>query len=310
MVDQLDGPIDLLKYNTTNKESFVAFNKEVDKEIHEGDRVAENGVKGGHFNEAPTTGAYVEHENEVTTSDASSAGVVATSDHEDLFVEDDAEFESNLHEEDINLRSERRKYRRRKRRKRIPNDLTEVPIGEVGQDLGFEKTEIADKSLKGKVVGDESVYYSFDEYSVESDLEIELGRTDSRKVVYDNFAKQVVGQLGMVFEDVNEFRDVVTKYALQRDEFRRIFDYRDEMLRSNPGFTCVLKVDGSDDSGSNKGQLLVVVAKDGNNQMLPIDWAVVQYDNKNTWTWFVKLLIEDLGLTDGRDYTIISEYHV
>ncbi|PHT85920.1 Pentatricopeptide repeat-containing protein [Capsicum annuum] len=329
MVDQLDCPIDLLKYNTTNKESFVAFNKEVDKEIHEGDRVAENGVEGGHFNEAPTTGAYVELENEVTTSDASSAGVVATSDHEDLFVEDDAEFESNLHEEDINLRAERRKYQRRKRRKRIPNDLTEVPIGEVGQDLRFEKTEIADKSLKGKVVGDESVYYSFDEYSVESDLEIELGRTDSRKVVYDNFAKQVVGQLGMVFEDVNEFRDVVTKYALQRDgklekyineskkttarrargkilqnlmgnhvkEFRRIFDYRDEMLRSNPGFTCVLKVDGSDDSGSNKGQLLVVVAKDGNNQMLPIDWAVVQF----SFPPLLKAASRGLALREGME---------
>ncbi|KAF3622266.1 hypothetical protein FXO38_31380 [Capsicum annuum] len=96
-------------------------------------------------------------------------------------------------------------------------------------------------------------------------------------------------------------------------EFGRIFDYRDEMLRSNPGTTCVVKVDDSDDSdgcfltGVTKGQLLVVVAKDDNNQILPIVWAVVQYDNKNNWTWFVKLLIEDLGLTDGRDYTIILD---
>ncbi|KAM3340391.1 hypothetical protein P3S68_030261 [Capsicum galapagoense] len=88
-------------------------------------------------------------------------------------------------------------------------------------------------------------------------------------------------------------------------EFGRIFDYRDDMLRSNPGSTCVVKVDDSDDSGKlvfqsfyicfdackkafldgcrrciglygcflngvTKGQLLVVVAKDDNNQILPI----------------------------------------
>ncbi|KAM3357818.1 hypothetical protein P3S68_020749 [Capsicum galapagoense] len=102
-------------------------------------------------------------------------------------------------------------------------------------------------------------------------------------------------------------------------EFGRIFNYRDEILRSNPGSTCVVKVDDSDDSGKlvfqsfcicfdackkaflegyrkcidlygcfpkgvTKGQLLVVVANDGNNQMLPIAWVVVQYENKNTWT--------------------------
>ncbi|KAF3615163.1 hypothetical protein FXO38_35262 [Capsicum annuum] len=113
------------------------------------------------------------------------------------------------------------------------------------------------------------------------------------------------------------------------------------MLRSNSGSTCVVKVEDSDDScklvfqsfyicfdackkafvdgcrrcigldgcflkGVTKGQLLVAVAKDDNNQMLPISWAVVQYENKNTWTWFVKLLIEDLGLTNDKDYTIIQ----
>lgn len=46
-----------------------------------------------------------------------------------------------MHEEDINLRAGRRKYQRRKRRERIPNDPIEVPIGEVGPDLGFEETK-------------------------------------------------------------------------------------------------------------------------------------------------------------------------
>ncbi|KAF3641345.1 hypothetical protein FXO38_21665 [Capsicum annuum] len=421
-LDQVDGPIGLLEYTTIIEESFVIFNKEGDMGVHEGDRVVKKRVEGGHFNEAPTTAAYVELENEAAPGEASStgfvtadgeaaaggeaaataeaapgeassAGVIAAgdevaaaseaantdasdfstenssdSDHEDLFIKDDTEFESDVHEEDIKLSAERRKYQKRKRREIIPNDPTKVPVGEVGPDLGFEETKIADKSLKGKVVGDEPVYFSFDEYSVDSDLEDGLGRTDSRKVVYDDSAKQVVWQLGMVFEDVNEFRDV-TKYALQRGvklekyineskkvrvrcregchwllyasinkstndfqiktynpkhrcikttrnsmcnakflpkhfkdriseqlnvkifqfqqlirkklgihvgkstvrrargkilqdlmgnhvkEFERIFDYRDEILRSNPGSTCVVKVDDSDDSAEMKKNL-------------------------------------------------------
>ena len=125
-------------------------------------------------------------------------------------------------------------------------------------------------------------------------------------------------------------------------EFGRIFDYRDEMLRTNPGSTCVVKVDDSGESGRlvfesfyicfdalkkcflggcrkcigldgcflkgiTKGQLLAAVAKDANNQMLPIAWAIVEYENKNTWTWFLKLLIADLGMGDGSNYTVISD---
>ncbi|KAK4723781.1 hypothetical protein R3W88_026560 [Solanum pinnatisectum] len=53
----------------------------------------------------------------------------------------------------INLRAERRTYQRRKRRERIPNDHEEILVGEVGPDLGFDETDVVDKSLKGKVVG-------------------------------------------------------------------------------------------------------------------------------------------------------------
>ena len=65
------------------------------------------------------------------------------------------------------------------------------------------------------------MYCSSDEYSIESDSKNGLGRKDSRKVVYDKSAKQVVRQLGMIFEDVNEFIDVVTKYATSKKCFFR-----------------------------------------------------------------------------------------
>ncbi|KAM3323674.1 hypothetical protein P3S67_004825 [Capsicum chacoense] len=94
----------------------------------------------------------------------------------------------------------------------------------------------------------------------------------------------------------------------------RIIDYTNNILRTNPGSTCVVKVGDVDETrqlifqgfyvcfhalkksffgdargliglngcflkGVCKGQLLVVVCRDENNQMLPIAWAVVEVEN-------------------------------
>ncbi|XP_060182532.1 uncharacterized protein LOC132612243 [Lycium barbarum] len=125
-------------------------------------------------------------------------------------------------------------------------------------------------------------------------------------------------------------------------EYGRIFDYRDEILRSNPGSTCVVKVGEDIETGKKifegfyvcfdalkkaffggtrrcfgldgcflkcvcKGQLLVAVCKDGNNQMLPTAWAVVEFENQFTWRWFVSLLKNDHELGDGHELTLISD---
>ncbi|XP_060190429.1 uncharacterized protein LOC132619590 [Lycium barbarum] len=124
-------------------------------------------------------------------------------------------------------------------------------------------------------------------------------------------------------------------------EFGKILDYRDELLRTNLGSTCVVKLaepnadgrpvfqsfyicfdalkkafqhcrkciglDGYFLKGVCRGQLLVVVCKDDNNQMLPLAWAVMEYENKNTWTWFIRILKEDLALGDGTALTLITD---
>lgn len=55
------------------------------------------------------------------------------------------------------------------------------------------------------------------------------------------------------------------------------------------------------------GQLLSAVGRDGNNQMFPICYAVVESENTESWTWFLTLLIDDLELNDGTGFTIISD---
>ncbi|CAL1377714.1 unnamed protein product [Linum trigynum] len=52
--------------------------------------------------------------------------------------------------------------------------------------------------------------------------------------------------------------------------------------------------------------ILAAVGKDGNNQMYSIAWAVVEGENANSWRWFVNILSQEVGLTDGRGWTVIS----
>ena len=41
-----------------------------------------------------------------------------------------------------------------------------------------------------------------------------------------------------------------------------------------------------------------VVGRDANDQLLLLAYAVVEVENKETWTWLLKLLIGDLEGTD------------
>ncbi|WVZ25271.1 hypothetical protein V8G54_003815 [Vigna mungo] len=86
------------------------------------------------------------------------------------------------------------------------------------------------------------------------------------------------------------------------------------LLRSNPGSTVKLNVEPSEDKAIFKrmyvcfkackdnfvsckyeGELLTAVGRNGNDQICPLAYVVVEVENKDTWTWFLELLIDDLG---------------
>lgn len=126
------------------------------------------------------------------------------------------------------------------------------------------------------------------------------------------------------------------------EHYARIWDYGGEILRSNPGSTCkvcvdekngktyfesfyvcfkaikdgwargcrrVIGLDGCFLKGQCKGELLTAIGRDGNNQVYPLAWAVVNVENKRNWHWFLQLLVDDLVLGDGDGLTIISDQH-
>ncbi|XP_014503221.1 uncharacterized protein LOC106763564 [Vigna radiata var. radiata] len=112
-----------------------------------------------------------------------------------------------------------------------------------------------------------------------------------------------------------------------KEQYKRVYDYANELLRSNPGSTVkvhvepneetrifkrlyvclkackdnfvscrpIIGLDGSFLKGKYGGELLTAVARDGNDQMCPLAYAVVEVENEDNWGWFLELLIDDLG---------------
>ena len=113
-----------------------------------------------------------------------------------------------------------------------------------------------------------------------------------------------------------------------QEQYKQIYNYAHEVTRANSG--SIVKVKVEDINGLNVfsrfyvclkgckdsfiscrpiialdgcflkdfygGELLTAVGRDPNDQMLPLAYVVVEVECKDSWTWFLQLLIEDVGV--------------
>ncbi|GKB86434.1 hypothetical protein Tco_0958706, partial [Tanacetum coccineum] len=128
-----------------------------------------------------------------------------------------------------------------------------------------------------------------------------------------------------------------------KEHYGRLWEYKQAILDSNPESTCRLD-DEETSSGNNyfkriyvcfkgvkdgwlagckkmigldgcflnhtcRGELLVAMGRDSNNQMYPIAWVLVKVKNNENWCWFLALLHDDLNLQQGNGLTVISDSH-
>lgn len=73
------------------------------------------------------------------------------------------------------------------------------------------------------------------------------------------------------------------------------------------GCRPMICVDGCHLKGPFGGQLLCAVAKDENDDMFLIVIAVVEIENRSSWTWFIELLLQDIGYDDPRLLSWMSD---
>ncbi|GAA0174368.1 hypothetical protein LIER_27771 [Lithospermum erythrorhizon] len=57
--------------------------------------------------------------------------------------------------------------------------------------------------------------------------------------------------------------------------------------------------------GAFKGQLLAAIGVDGDNGIYLVAWSVVEVENTDSWTWFVRLFNEDLGMKTELEFWIL-----
>ncbi|KAL4332157.1 hypothetical protein GQ457_07G005540 [Hibiscus cannabinus] len=69
----------------------------------------------------------------------------------------------------------------------------------------------------------------------------------------------------------------------------------------------IISLDGCYLKGEIKGEILSAVGRDGNNQIFPIAWALVEVENRETWAWFLENIQRDLNIGDGSKFTFISD---
>ncbi|GJR01203.1 multidrug resistance-associated protein 5, partial [Tanacetum coccineum] len=129
---------------------------------------------------------------------------------------------------------------------------------------------------------------------------------DGRKTVNETLSK-------VVKEIWNKKKEIKKKRAKQCvlydhegglvDHYSKLWQYRQAILDTNPGFTCVLENEVNDEDRK------LYFSRDANNHMFPIAWAVVGVENNVNCSWFLSLVRENLNLGDGEGINIISDGH-
>ena len=123
-----------------------------------------------------------------------------------------------------------------------------------------------------------------------------------------------VEEYGSLWRYVEELKEtypgttVVLCTEPNTNKFWRLYICFDALKKGwKEGCWPIIGVDGCFLKTCCKGELLTAIGRDGNNQMFPIAWAVVNIENKVNWIWFLQLLKQDLGISNGDGPTIISD---
>ncbi|XP_058217289.1 uncharacterized protein LOC131328356 [Rhododendron vialii] len=85
------------------------------------------------------------------------------------------------------------------------------------------------------------------------------------------------------------------------EEYNRLYDYIET------GYGPMIGPDGAFLKGMHKGQLLSAVGRDENDNMFSIAIVVVEAEIKDSWRWFLELLMEDIGIVQEKGWGFISD---
>ena len=61
------------------------------------------------------------------------------------------------------------------------------------------------------------------------------------------------------------------------------------------GYRPIIGLDACHLKNKSGGQLITAIARDLNEKYFPLAYVVVEAETKDSWTWFINLLLADIG---------------
>ncbi|RVW19595.1 hypothetical protein CK203_116607 [Vitis vinifera] len=98
-------------------------------------------------------------------------------------------------------------------------------------------------------------------------------------------------------------------HGAEEKQYERLWDYAAAIRKGFlEGCRPLIGIDGCHLKGTTGGQLLVAVGKDGNDNIFPIAFAIVEIENKSSWTWFLQCLLDDIGHVDENGWGLVETF--
>ncbi|KAL0007954.1 hypothetical protein SO802_009456 [Lithocarpus litseifolius] len=143
-------------------------------------------------------------------------------------------------------------------------------------------------------------------------------RNRSRKAARGLITRNEEAQYGLLRDYAEMIRrtDVGSKVILQTEmenenaepKFKRMYiRYNAQKVGFLGGCRPFVGLDGCHLKGRFGGQLLSTTAKDGNDNIFPVAMAVVEQENKDSWTWFLEQFADDIGRPEELNLVFISD---
>ena len=103
--------------------------------------------------------------------------------------------------------------------------------------------------------------------------------------------------------------DKLADSSLHMTHLQLCIRFEAQMQGFHNGRRPIIGLDGCHLKGVYGGQLLSAVGRDGNDNLFPIAMAVVEAETKDSWTWFLMELTEDIKAQEKMKSSCISDRH-
>ncbi|XP_038983330.1 uncharacterized protein LOC120103888 isoform X2 [Phoenix dactylifera] len=133
--------------------------------------------------------------------------------------------------------------------------------------------------------------------------------------------KEIYGDRSLSYDRIRWYCDAIvqtnpgsiTKYETIEGRFRRLFIcFHASLLGFIKGCRPLIFMDGTFIKHKNGGVLLGATAKDGNDDMFPIAYGVVDTETDENWEWFCQIFkeaIHSCSAYHGQKFTFMTDRH-